>query len=52
MNMLDYVNLLIQQNEVVTKQDFGKLVHSGNQEDVDKALEALEMTGSYDNLAD
>ena len=38
--------------DVVTKDMFGELVHSSNQEDIDKALAALEAAGGYENLED
>lgn len=34
----------------VTKELFGELIHSDNQEDVDRALAALEAAGGYENL--
>ena len=34
----------------ITKSLFGKMVHSENQEDVDKALDALEAAEGYEHL--
>lgn len=51
MNMLEFLQ---QQAELMkmTKAEFGELVHSSNQADVDAAMAALEMAGGYDNLED
>ena len=51
MNMLEFLQ---QQADLMkmTKTEFGELVHSPNQADVDAAMEALEMAGGYDNLED
>ena len=51
-SMWDIVEACEDELDVITKEMFGELVRSLNQEDVDKALKALESAGDYDNLPD
>lgn len=50
MNMLEF--MLAMTAAKMTKEEFGRLVHSDNQEDIDRALDAIEAAGGYDNLDD
>lgn len=50
MNMLEF--MLAMTEESMTKEEFGRLVHSDDQAEVDRALQALEVAGGYDNLDD
>lgn len=50
MNMLEF--MLAMTEERMTKDEFGELVHSADQAEVDRALKALEVAGGYDNLDD
>lgn len=51
MNMLEFLEKAAAK-DAVTKEEFGVLVHSDDQEEVERALEALEEAGGYDNLDD
>ena len=50
MNMFEFMMAMTE--ERMTKAEFGRLVHSDDQAEVDKALKALEVAGGYDNLDD
>lgn len=47
MSILDLMNEYM--DVVVTKSDFGAMIHG---DDVEAALEALELAGGYENLPD
>lgn len=53
MSMADFMQMMSADfGEKMSKERFGKLVHSDNQKEVDMALQALERAGGYDNLED
>lgn len=49
MNMLDY---MIAMSSKPTKYEFGKIMHSDDEELKKIVLETTEMLGGYDNLED
>lgn len=53
MSLLDYI-MGIKDNSRITKQEFGRIMHDPNatQDEIDKALEALQECDGYENLAD
>lgn len=49
--MLDFMQAMAERT-VITKTDFGRMVHSDDQDEMDQAMAALEEAGGYDNLED
>jgi len=54
MNMLDIILQRIEQDNLgeVTKEAFGRMVHSDDPEEVERAMAMLEKAGGYENLED
>lgn len=49
MSMLDYIMMY---ESRVTKLEFGRMIHSDDESEVNEAMAALEAAGGYDNLED
>lgn len=51
MNMLEFIQREVKKMKM-TKSEFGRMVHSDNDEDIEIAIEAMMMAGGYENLED
>lgn len=49
-SLLDFVEDFMSNG--ISKSEFGELVHSDDPDDVERALQALDDNGGYDNLPD